>query len=88
MLDAINNGRLQNLIFDNFNLWTHDVLRTIIGAILKLKPAKVLLANRQIKSRYLRAIAKASFKADGIEYTEDMIDYSHPELDTYSNGKD
>jgi Pyruvate/2-oxoacid:ferredoxin oxidoreductase delta subunit len=59
ILNAIDEGRLQDYIFDNYDLWTNEMMRKLLGAILKLKPAKFLLAQAQIKSRYLRAIAKS-----------------------------
>jgi len=50
---AIERGNLQNLIFDNHVLWSHRALAGVLGVILKLPPAKQILASRQIKSRYL-----------------------------------
>ena len=48
---AIERGTLQNLIFDY-----HVLLAGVLGVILKLPPLKQVLANRQIKSRYLEAL--------------------------------
>jgi hypothetical protein len=53
---AIERGTLQNLIFDNHVLWSHRALAGVLGVILKLPPLKQVLANRQIKSRYLEAL--------------------------------
>jgi ferredoxin len=53
---AIERGTLQNLIFDNQVLWSHRALAGVLGVILKLPPLKQILANRQIKSRYLEAL--------------------------------
>lgn len=50
---AIECGKLQNLIFDNQVLWCHRVLAAVFGVILKLPPVKQILANKQVKSRYL-----------------------------------
>lgn len=50
---AIERGTLQNLIFDNEALWNHRAMAAILGVILKLPPLKQVLAQRQIKSRYL-----------------------------------
>ncbi len=50
---AIERGVLQNLIFDNHVLWSHRALAAVLGAILKLPPVKQVMANDQIKSRYL-----------------------------------
>lgn len=53
---AIERGQLQDLIFDNRVLWSHRALAAMLGVILKLPPAKQILANRQVKSRYLEAL--------------------------------
>ncbi len=50
---AIERGMLQHLIFDNRVLWSHRMLAAVLGAILRLPPLKQILANKQIKSRYL-----------------------------------
>lgn len=53
---AIERGNFQNLIFDNHVLWSHRALAGVLGVILKLPPAKQILANKQIKSRYLESL--------------------------------
>ncbi len=53
---AIERGKLQNLIFDNQVLWNHRALAGILGVILKLPPVKQIMANKQIKSRYLETM--------------------------------
>ena len=53
---AIERGKLQNLIFDNQVLWSHRALAAVLGVILKLPPLKQVLANTQVKSRYLERI--------------------------------
>ena len=53
---AIERGKLQNLIFDNRVLWSHRAMAAVLGVILKLPPFKQVLANRQVKSRYLEAL--------------------------------
>lgn len=58
ILSAISTGRLQNLLFDDYTLWTHDLLRRFLRILLSLKPAKRLLAQRQIQSRFLNALTK------------------------------
>ncbi len=50
---AIERGTLQNLIFDNQLLYSHRAMAAVLGVILKLPPLKQILANKQIKSRYL-----------------------------------
>lgn len=50
---AIERGKLQDLIFDNQALFSHRAMAAILGVILKLPPAKQILAREQIKSEYL-----------------------------------
>jgi len=53
VLMAIERGNLQNLIFDNRVLWNHRALAALLGVVLRLPPIQQVLANRQVKSRYL-----------------------------------
>ena len=53
---AIERGSLQHLIFDNKVLWSHRALAGVLGVILKLPPLKQILANQQVKSRYLETL--------------------------------
>jgi ferredoxin len=53
---AIERGKFQNLLFDNQVLWSHRALAGVLGVILKLPPVKQILANKQVKSRYLEAL--------------------------------
>jgi ferredoxin len=55
ILMAIERGKLQDMIFDNRLMWSHRALATVLGVILRLPPAKQLMASKQIKSRYLEA---------------------------------
>jgi ferredoxin len=57
VLTAIEKGKLQNLIFDKHNFASHRALAAILGAILKLPPAKQILASKQMKSVYLEKLA-------------------------------
>jgi len=59
VLMALERGKLQNLIFDNRAMWSHRMMAAVLGSILKLPPVKRLAANRQLKSRYLEALAIA-----------------------------
>jgi ferredoxin len=58
VLMAIERGKFQNLIFDNQLLLSHRAMAAIFGAIIKLPPAKQILASKQFKSRYLLAIIR------------------------------
>lgn len=53
VLQAIEKGTLQNLIFDNQAFASHRAMAAVFGAILKLPPMKQALASRQFKSIYL-----------------------------------
>jgi len=63
VLEAIEKGKLQHLIFDNQAHFNHRVLAAILGVILKLPPVKQILASEQVKSKYLtRLIEKKRMK--------------------------
>jgi len=53
VLMAIERGKLADCIFDNRALRSHRVMGAILGAILRLPPAKQVLATQQVRSRYL-----------------------------------
>ncbi len=56
VLMAIERGKLQHLIFDNRIMWSHRALAVLLGVLLRLPPVKQVLANRQVKSRYLEKL--------------------------------
>ena len=60
VLMAIERGKFQNLLFDNQVLLSHRAMAAVLGVILKLPPAKQILASKQFKSRYLLALIKYS----------------------------
>jgi Fe-S-cluster-containing hydrogenase component 2 len=53
VLEAIETGKLQNLIFDNQAHFRHRALAAILGVILKLPPIKQIMATNQVKSKYI-----------------------------------
>ena len=53
VLQAIEKGTLQNLIFDNQAFANHRAMAAVFGTILKLPPLKQALASKQFKSVYL-----------------------------------
>ena len=53
VLQAIEKGTLQNLVFDNQAFANHRAMAAVLGAILKLPPLKQALASKQFKSVYL-----------------------------------
>ncbi len=52
VLQAIEKGTLQNLIFDNQAFANHRAMAAVFGTILKLPPLKQALASKQFKSVY------------------------------------
>jgi Pyruvate/2-oxoacid:ferredoxin oxidoreductase delta subunit len=58
VLMAVERGTLQELVFDNRLLWSHRAMAALLGAVLKLPPAKRLLATEQVRSRYLEALVR------------------------------
>ncbi len=53
VLQAIEKGKLQELIFDNKALFSHRAMAAVLSAILKLPPLKRAMASKQMKSIYL-----------------------------------
>jgi len=82
VVSAMNNGKLQNLVFDNYNLWTYDMLRSLLEVIFSLPPTKQILANRQFQSRFIAAIIKTrEYKLfDKLIDEEHKEDYTHHKL--------
>ena len=62
VLQAIEKGTLQNLIFDNQAFANHRALAAVLGTILRLPPLKQALASRQFKSVYLDHLLSAQRK--------------------------
>ncbi|MCM2334862.1 MAG: 4Fe-4S dicluster domain-containing protein [Anaeromyxobacteraceae bacterium] len=58
VLMAVERGKLQHLVFDNRLLWSHRALAALLGAILRLPPARRLMATEQVRSRYLEALVR------------------------------
>jgi ferredoxin len=58
ILMAIERGRLQHLIFDNRVLFQYRLLAALFGVLLRLPPARQLLASQQLRSRYLEALLR------------------------------
>ena len=55
VLQAIERGKLQNLVFSEQARASHRAMAAILGVLLKLPPAKQALASDQVKSRYFEA---------------------------------
>ena len=56
VLMAIERGNLPGLIFENQALLSHRAMAGILGVVMKLPPTKQVLANQQMRSRYLAKI--------------------------------
>jgi ferredoxin len=56
VVEAVEKGCLQDLIFDNRALWNHRAMAAVLGVVLKMPPVRQILASRQVKSRYLEAL--------------------------------
>lgn len=53
VLQAIEKGTLQNLVFDNQAFANHRAMAAVFSTILQLPPVKQALASKQFKSIYL-----------------------------------
>ena len=60
---AIDTGKLGNLIFDNYHLWTHRMLSRFINILLGLNPVRKQMMRQQVQSRFLRFAEKQMEKA-------------------------
>ena len=80
VLAAIDTGKLQNLIFDDYHLWTSEMLRRFVGIIFNLSPIKRLMANKQLQSIFLNSVSKIYYEIDPESFDGKEPDYSHPEL--------
>jgi Fe-S-cluster-containing hydrogenase component 2 len=54
---AIEQGKFQNLLFDDFDRLDHAVLRAVTRIVIALPPVKKALLSRQVQSRFFRALA-------------------------------
>ncbi len=52
-VQAIERGKLQNLLFDNQVYESHRALGAVLGVIFKLPPVKQAMAKQQMDSRYV-----------------------------------
>lgn len=57
ILMAIERGKFQNLLFDDFERLDHAVLRVITRIVVALPPVKKTLLAAQVPSRFFRALA-------------------------------
>ena len=64
VLQAIEKGTLQNLIFDNQAFANHRAMAAVFGVILRLPPLQQALASKQFKSIYLDKLLSAKRKGE------------------------
>jgi Pyruvate/2-oxoacid:ferredoxin oxidoreductase delta subunit len=82
ILSAAATGKLQNLLCDNYTLLSHDIMRRFFGLFLSLPPAKKILIQRQVRSRYMAALTRTGHYTvfDQLYNQGRKPDYSHPEM--------
>ena len=56
VLMATERGTLADMLFDDRSKFSHRMMGTVLGAILKLPPVKHALVRAQLKSRYIDAM--------------------------------
>ncbi|MCF7974323.1 MAG: 4Fe-4S binding protein [Phycisphaerae bacterium] len=56
ILQCLERGTLQNQLFDDPNKLSHDLLRLIVGAFLRLPPVKKSLMSDLLRSRFLSGL--------------------------------
>lgn len=60
LLQSLERGTLQNLIFDDPESWSQGFLRGLVGGFLRLPPVKKGLMSEGLRSRFLDVIRKKS----------------------------
>ncbi|MHA1521102.1 MAG: ATP-binding protein [Promethearchaeota archaeon] len=81
ILEAINTGKLHNLVCDNFSSMSNQILNRLLKFIFKLKPVKRSMVEKQLKSRYITGMIKMYMKIAKEDLEGfDLANYDHPEL--------
>ncbi len=65
---AIERGKLQNILFDDVSKVTHRTLQSLFSVIVSLPPAKQILAREQVKSRFVDLVI-SGIRASGVKGT-------------------
>lgn len=60
ILQSLERGTLQNLVFDNPNSRTQEFMRGLVGGFLRLAPVKRALMGEALRSRFLDAVRRMS----------------------------
>ena len=58
ILQSLERGTLQNLVFDNPNSRTQEFMRGLVGGFLRLGPVKRALMGEALRSRFLDAVRR------------------------------
>jgi ferredoxin len=58
LLQSLERGTLQNLIFDDPTSWSQGFLRGLVGGFLRLPPVKKGLMSQGLRSRFLEVVRK------------------------------
>ena len=58
ILQSLERGNLQNLVFDNPNSRTQEFMRGLVGGFLRLGPIKRALMGEALRSRFLDAVRR------------------------------
>lgn len=58
ILQSLERGTLQNLVFDNPNSRTQEFMRGLVGGFLRLAPVKRALMGEALRSRFLDAVRR------------------------------
>ena len=80
VMTAINEGKLQNLVFDHYTLWTNEIMRKFLGIILNLSPVKRKLASQQLQSKFIQKLSTTYYMLAKSFIGLEKPDYSRPEL--------
>jgi len=67
VLMALERGKLQNLLFDDPENITHDVLRMFTKVLLKLGPGRQAMAQGQVKSAFMSSFLKMARNRPGAD---------------------
>ena len=71
ILQSLERGTLQNLIFDNPQNVAHNFLRGLVGGFLQLDPVKRALMSDTLRSQFLKGM-EVGMKAQGMGWVTDL----------------
>jgi len=63
MVQALERGKLQHLLFDDPSRLSHRVLGAFVGMALNAPPARRYLLRDNVKSRFVKMLSEATFKS-------------------------